>query len=801
MEKIKKQVQIHVPSASVERNIGSELMINLPSKAVDKFHPLFELMENERESLGLESYGVSVTTIEEVFLRVGKLYDDETTPDADGRHYSISGGPHESNDDSFSLDTTTVNFQYNDSAVKQTSSLKLICQQFQATFVKRVIHSWRNKKLAIAQILIPAFCVSVALLTAKIAPDNLDLPSLVMNLKDYKKTITVYSSDQNSSVLMRAYESIVTNSAFEGSTTIKAESDVSVEIINQAIADLGTYNTKMMVAAEFREKSITMLFNNQAYHTAPLSLNLINNAIFAANEIVHTITVANDPLPPTIEDSQNAVETGAAIWKGFNIAFNVAFGFAFLVASFVLFPVKERSTKSKHLQYVSGLQPSIFWLSAFVWDLLNFLASCIILIILFAMFQVDAYTQERLFYVFLIFCEYSLAALPMMYCLSFMFHDSTSAFVRCTTVNIILAVGTMLTVVILQALGKFGPSESLGWTFLVLIPQYSLPIALVDLYTNYEANQLCSQKGLTYADCKEDFGDQISNNYFSWERPGVARYCVFYLLQSVAFWIILICIESNLTQVIKGKIAKSKVMNRNEYSRLQDNEERLRMGSLQNGNPKSSPQDNVKDVDVTKQENYVKGNLIEAIDSSTLTVDGLSKTYYSGDCCSGDVSIVNAVKKMYLTVSPAECFGLLGINGAGKTTTFQMLTGDIPMSGGTAYIKGLDISKNIKKAQQMMGYCPQFDALIDQMTGRETLRMFARLRGLKAECIEQCIDELITLLDLTPHANKMTRAYSGGNKRKLSTAIAMIGLPPLVFLDEPTTGTCTSFTIAKSSIL
>ena len=87
-----------------------------------------------------------------------------------------------------------------------------------------------------------------------------------------------------------------------------------------------------------------------------------------------------------------------------------------------------------------------------------------------------------------------------------------------------------------------------------------------------------------------------------------------------------------------------------------------------------------------------------------------------------------------------------------------------------------------------MGYCPQFDALIDQMTGRETLRMFARLRGLRKNTIEDCIEELLQLLDISKHADKQTREYSGGNKRKLSTAIAMIGLPPLVFLDEPTTG-------------
>ena len=745
-------------------------------------------MEENQEKLGIESYGVSVTTIEEVFLRVGKLYDDDSVANADGRHYSMSSAGAGYNEDSFSL-SSTVNFHYNDTSAKHNSWIKLTSQQFRATFIKRVIHSWRNKKLAIAQILIPALCVSVALLVAKIAPDNLNMPDLVMNLEDYKETMTVFSASEGS-LFGDAFEQIITNCSYVGSQVINSGSlTVEEKILAEAKLDLGNYNTKMMVAASFYGDLITVWFNNQAYHTAPLALNLVSNAILAGYNISHKITASNFPLPPTIEDSQIAVQSGAAIWQGFNIAFNVAFGFAFLVASFVLFPVKERSTKSKHLQYVSGLDPTIFWLSAFVWDLINFLASCVVLIILFAIFHVDAYSDERLFYVFLIFCEYSLAALPMMYCFSFLFNDSTSAFVRCTTLNILLSVGTMLTVVILEALGKESASNSTGWIFLVIVPQYSLPIALVDLYTNYEAHKLCSESGFSDTYCENKFTNEFSADFFSWKRPGVARYCVFYLLQSVIFWILLVCIESNLTQLIKSWIAKSRVMNLNlnGYSQLEDNEERMRLGTVEY-EQKYPDQIDVTDMDVKKEENYVKNNRIQAKETSTLAVDGLNKTYYMGDPCCGSVNAVNAVKEMYLTVSPAECFGLLGINGAGKTTTFKMLTGDIPMSGGTAYIKGLNISRNIKKAQQMMGYCPQFDALIDQMTGRETLRMFARLRGLRSEYIEQCIDELITLLDLTPHANKLTRAYSGGNKRKLSTAIAMIGLPPLVFLDEPTTG-------------
>jgi len=95
---------------------------------------------------------------------------------------------------------------------------------------------------------------------------------------------------------------------------------------------------------------------------------------------------------------------------------------------------------------------------------------------------------------------------------------------------------------------------------------------------------------------------------------------------------------------------------------------------------------------------------------------------------------------------------------------------------------------NLKAIQQKMGYCPQTDALIDQMTGRETLRMYCRLRGISEWEIDRMIVDIAEDLVLTEHLDKWTGRYSGGNKRKLSTAIALIGDPAMVLLDEPTTG-------------
>ena len=129
---------------------------------------------------------------------------------------------------------------------------------------------------------------------------------------------------------------------------------------------------------------------------------------------------------------------------------------------------------------------------------------------------------------------------------------------------------------------------------------------------------------------------------------------------------------------------------------------------------------------------------------------------------------------------------MIGVNGAGKTTTFKMITGDEIITKGDAYLNKINIKSDIKKFQKKLGYCPQFDPLIDQMTVMETMIMFARLRGIRNELIPRTCMSLIKLLDLSDHIGKMCYTLSGGNKRKLAVAISLVGSPIVVLLDEPT---------------
>lgn len=174
-------------------------------------------------------------------------------------------------------------------------------------------------------------------------------------------------------------------------------------------------------------------------------------------------------------------------------------------------------------------------------------------------------------------------------------------------------------------------------------------------------------------------------------------------------------------------------------------------------------EDGVIDTDVRAEKTQIRAVTPYLQATNNLVIKDLTKFYGK----------MLAVNQICVGVQKGECFGLLGVNGAGKTSTFKMLTGDETISSGEAWVDGLSVKKDMNKVHQRIGYCPQFDALLDELTGRETLRIFALLRGIPKKDINRVSLQLADDLNFTKHLDKRIKAYSGGNKRKLSTALVL----------------------------
>ena len=178
--------------------------------------------------------------------------------------------------------------------------------------------------------------------------------------------------------------------------------------------------------------------------------------------------------------------------------------------------------------------------------------------------------------------------------------------------------------------------------------------------------------------------------------------------------------------------------------------------------------------------------------NASLAQDNIQPTSLSGntllevDQISLSFGGVKALQDVSFSVEEKQIMAIIGPNGAGKTSTMKMLTGDVLPTSGQAFLGGMDILSQQREVRRLIGYCPQFDALLDRLTVREHLELFARIRGVSKEGLNDTVLTAMSRMDLTSFENKLAGTLSGGNKRKLSVAIALIGSPPIVFLDEPT---------------
>jgi ABC-2 type transport system ATP-binding protein len=144
-----------------------------------------------------------------------------------------------------------------------------------------------------------------------------------------------------------------------------------------------------------------------------------------------------------------------------------------------------------------------------------------------------------------------------------------------------------------------------------------------------------------------------------------------------------------------------------------------------------------------------------------------------------------ALDNLNLQVAKGELFGLLGPNGAGKTTAMNLLCGFLKPTSGTAKIYNYDVQKDTKQVKALIGVCIQETAIYPYLTGKENLELFGNLYGMNKKTIKERSTMLLTRMGLTGDAKRLTAKYSGGMKRRLSLALALISDPQIAFLDEP----------------
>nr|KAF6439585.1 hypothetical protein HJG63_000034 [Rousettus aegyptiacus] len=760
-ESISQLVHHHVPNATLESSAGAELSFILPKESTHRFESLFAKLEKKQKELGIASFGASVTTMEEVFLRVGKLVD--TSMDIQAIQLPALQYQHERRASDWAVDSNLCGtmdptdgigtlIEEECTAVKLNTGLTLYCQQFWAMFLKKVTYSWREWKMVVAQVLVPVTCITLALLAINYSSEIFDDPMLKLTLGEYGRTVMPFSVPGTSRLDQQLSEHLKDMLQAEGQEPREVLGDLEEFLIFRASVEGGGFNERCLVAASFGDDGertvVTTLFNNQAYHSPATALAIVDNLLFKMLCGPRaSITVSNYPQPRSaLQAAKDQFNEGR---KGFDIALNLLFAMAFLASTFSILAVSERAVQAKHIQFVSGVHVATFWLSALLWDLISFLVPTLLLLVVFKAFDVHAFTRDgHVADALLLLMLYGWAIIPLMYLMNLFFSGAATAYTRLTIFNILSGIATFLMVTIMRipAVKLEELSRTLDHVFLVL-PNHCLGMAVSSFYENYETRRYCTSSEVAAHYCRK-YNIQYQENFYAWSSPGVGRFVTSLAVSGFAYLTLLFLIETDLLWRLKTCICAF-----------------WRRQALMDvyAQPSGLPEDQ----DVADERNRILAPSPCSPLDTPLVIKELCKVYEQR------VPLL-AVDKISLAVQKGECFGLLGFNGAGKTTTFKMLTGEETITSGDAFVGGYSISSDIGKVRQRIGYCPQFDALLDHMTGRETLIMYARLRGIPERHISAYVENTLRGLLLEPHANKLVRTYSMEECEALCTRLAIM---------------------------
>jgi ATP-binding cassette subfamily A (ABC1) protein 3 len=877
-------VNKYVPASELLTESGGEVSFRLPFDASGSFAALFDVLDDSKgmnDEYALLEYGISVTTLEEVFLRVGHDQDIEDMAkekqrdsfDAASSRAALSHNHDDTvlievkpkSDDGSGVEIEMTSKQKhgsaaNDDAASQAqapsdvdfiNNAKMVPTTFVshliALFVKRLSNARRDRRAITMQLLVPFLIILVGIGAIKLALDQ-SIRSVEVTTDEYNSplqvplssnayadagfrtaaaagsnrdggagtAVTVMDSGVKSayiaslpttpnpsSVLPSVFANLTNEatdmsllllSSYKQSTSrfgafVHEEVNVDGVVANLTVTPFtkaGRQNaTELDLPFKLSADHVTaggptsvqvtnIFFNTTARDSAPAFLNYYTN--IRLRRMQAAATPAADPV--------NIRTTQAALPKTANeltlrnsiVGLIISIAFAFVPASIVSFIVAECECKAKHQQIISGVDVKAYWCANLLWDFVLFMFPIHSAFFVLWIFDITALIGENFFPLYLLSLLFCLAVIPFTYLLSFAAKSAKSAQNGVLGLYIFSSVFLLVASIVMSIIESTRDANDVLVNFYRFLPPFAFSDGMYSL--------LVRESTTVFGDPRGPWDYDVTGKAMLVLAAEAVGYSLAILVgekilanpkllqQFRSVWMKMMC-------CCKGGYLHAKLKKKNSVR--SDDEMALNAELRHEGdadaNPAAAAVDTSLDEDVVAEQRRIDAD--GATDA--ITVRHLRKVYAT------DPPKL-AVRNVSLGIPEGECFGLLGINGAGKTSLMRILTSDEHATQGTAFLKGLNIRTDEEKVRKLLGYCPQFDALLGNLTAVETLTLFARIKGVDPNELDAYVMQLTRKLGLEQYAHKPCGTYSGGNKRKLSLGVALIGNPSIVFLDEPSTG-------------
>uniref|UniRef100_A0A3Q3WA41 Cholesterol transporter ABCA5 n=1 Tax=Mola mola TaxID=94237 RepID=A0A3Q3WA41_MOLML len=730
-EKITSLIKHHVPRAKLSQQHEAELTFTLPFESMDTFPGLFSELDCQ-PNLGIINYGVSMTTLEDVFLRL------EAEAEVDQADYSVFNREQADDEcDSASLDDTDQRLLTFSDSKSDVSGHALWRQQFSTVAWLHMLNMQRERK---------AFLYTLALFLAFVAA-VLVLSLVTGNIQIHspdRQFLPIYLLKNNQTPQKYATSLLVQNSSDSDISDFfhNLESqDIKVEMMKLSdYMSAAPHSAAINVTGSSKGFSYTIAFNSTTVHSLPMAVNILSNALLRGLNGTGQIRTWTKPFDYQIPDATSY----ALVYIEAIILGMLAAG---MPAYFAMDHTRDREIKCRTTLRISGLVPSAYWCGMAAVDIpFYYLILSCMTVILFSLHTGNLLTSSNLTSVVLCIVGFGPAMIIFTYVVSF-------GFARVQSNRDFFSVISMMVCVVSASLVQLFVNDNPG-----------LSRNLHNILCFF--NPLYPLMGCLNCITKATFLPSVYEENFLWKNLLIAVIAPY--LQCILLLFLLRWLEIHYG------------------GRTMKNDQFCRISSSSKPKIERNPEEGLnEDEDVQMEKARVKEALsCQSCEEKPVVVVSNLRKQHKGTREGFSLHKMRkvATKNISFCVRKGEVLGLLGPNGAGKSTIMHMLSGDTDPTSGQVLMGDYSTEfHQVDNSLEHVGYCPQANPLWPRVTLQEHLEIYAAIKVERRNYV-------VNALELRDHLNKQAKTLSAGLKRKLCFALSMIGNPQIVLLDEPSSG-------------
>ncbi|NXA48622.1 ABCA6 protein, partial [Nothocercus julius] len=727
LENLTALVKRHIPNAVFSGHRQYELKYKLPLENVNKFPDLFSHLDSCSDQ-GIINYGVNMTTLEDVFLKL----EEATTVDQEDDH---GFGEDRAEAGAGSLDELEQGALLSDVVEATASGMVLWRQQVHA--MARV-HLWKLKSslknLGSILLLYMVFLLPIVLQMALVAAWQSVSAWELLPAQYFLPLGRKAQSERTTLLILNK-----TGSGIEDFVHSLESQDLTVEIRSEEnITEELEHNGAITVSREGQSYRFTVLCHMEAINCFPVLVNIISNALLRTFNSTEHIRIWSHPF--------FSVSVDAQFWDYF-----VSFYLVYMLILFPGFPphfsmgyLQDYKTGARSQLRVSGLLPSAYWCGQALVDIpLSWFLLFSMFGLQFAMSNKVSGSAGIIFLLVMAIFGYGMSIVLFVYLISFLFRKGWN----CDFWSFILIVVGLVSFVISRVVDVSMDYRISLHILPLLFPTYPLLGLVISCHqVSYEGKAL--------------------NGATSFFQP---------YIHSVGFIFLLRYLEIKYGRPVLRKDPIFRIFQRKENrhqnsEELEEEDEDVKAERTAVRNAIASPSQDEKSVVVVS--NLCKEYKIKKADSVFKKKKKM------------------ATKNVSFCVKKGEVLGLLGPNGAGKSTAIKMITGETTLTAGQVLMLKRDGTSSHLQDHTLgfLGCCPQEDPLWPNLTVQDHLEAYAAVKGVRKEDVPAAVNRIVNALELQEYLKKSTRKLSTGINRKLCFAVSMLGNPTVLLLDEVSTG-------------